>query len=77
MAMRKKIVPEYGTVVMKETEYYRTRVKDLQGRRISLYAKTKEELYEKEKKTEQNVRLAMELIGETRQQWRNIARSGS
>lgn len=55
MAMRKKIVPEYGTVVMKETEYYRTRVKDLQGRRISLYAKTKEELYEKEKKTERQI----------------------
>lgn len=48
MAARRMLLPDYGTVVMKGAQYYRTRVTDQQGRRISLYGKTREELYEKE-----------------------------
>ena len=44
---RKRIIPNYGTVVMNGTEYYRTRIVDSDGKRVALYAKTREELYEK------------------------------
>jgi integrase len=46
MAKRKNI-PEYGTVVMNGIEYYRTRIEDADGKRVALYAKTREELYDK------------------------------
>lgn len=36
------MLPDYGTVSMKETQYYRTRVTDQQGRRLSLYARMRE-----------------------------------
>ncbi len=44
---KKKIIPEYGTVIMKGIEYYRTRIIDTDGKRVALYGKTPEELYEK------------------------------
>lgn len=48
MARRKtKNIPQYGTVVLKGVTYYRTRIKDADGKRFSLYGKTREELYEK------------------------------
>ena len=40
MAARRMMLPDYGTVSMKGTQYYRTRVTDQQGRRGSLYART-------------------------------------
>ena len=45
----------YGTVSMKGTQYYRTRVTDQQGRRVSLYARTREELYQKEQEAIQQI----------------------
>lgn len=39
MAARRMMHPDYGTVSMKGTQYYRTRVTDQQGRRVSLYAR--------------------------------------
>ena len=47
MAKRKRAIPEYNTVVLNGYEYFRTRIEDRNGRRIALYAKTPEELYEK------------------------------
>ena len=41
MAARRMMLPDYGTVSMKGTQYYRTRVTDQQGRRVSLYARTR------------------------------------
>lgn len=46
MAKRRKI-PDYGTVVQNGIEYYRTRIVDADGKRVALYAKTREELYDK------------------------------
>ena len=46
MAKRKKI-PDYGTVVQNGIEYYRTRIMDADGKRVALYARTREELYDK------------------------------
>ena len=42
MAARRIMLPDYGTVSMKGTQYYRTRVTDQQGRRLSLYARMRE-----------------------------------
>ena len=47
MAIRKRI-PRYSSVNMKGVQYYRTFVEGNDGKRIALYAKTREELYEKE-----------------------------
>ena len=46
MAKRKQI-PEYGKVTQHGCEYYRTRIVDADGKRVALYAKTREELYDK------------------------------
>lgn len=48
MAKKKTKIPEYGTVILSGTEYYRTRIKDADGKMVALYAPTKEELYQKE-----------------------------
>lgn len=48
MAKKKTSVPEYGTVMRKGALYYRTRILDADGKQVSLYASTCEELYEKE-----------------------------
>ena len=48
MAKRQTIIPQYGTVMKKGVLYYRTRIKDANGKLIALYAKTPEELYNRE-----------------------------
>ena len=48
MAKKNKSVPQYGTVTRKGTLYYRTRILDADGKQVSLYATTCEELYEKQ-----------------------------
>ena len=44
---RKKVVPEYGTIMKRGVQYYTTRMQDADGKWISLYAHTPEELYDK------------------------------
>ena len=44
---RRKTIPKYGTVMLNGIEYYRTRVVDADGKRVALYGKTREELYDK------------------------------
>lgn len=48
MAVNKRRIPRYGTVDINGNIYYKTYVRDTEGNRICLYAKTREELYEKE-----------------------------
>ena len=48
MAKRKRAIPQYGTVELKGIEYYRTRIQDADGKLVALYARTPEELYDKE-----------------------------
>ena len=48
MAKKKRTLPQYGTVMRKGLLYYRTRILDADGKQVSLYATTREELYEKE-----------------------------
>ena len=48
MANRKRAIPQYGTVMKRGVLYYRTRIKDANGKLVAIYAKTPEELYNKE-----------------------------
>ncbi len=47
MARKRYAIPQYGTVVMAGTEYYRTRIEDADGKRVALYGRTREELYDR------------------------------
>lgn len=51
MAVKRRRIPRYGTVEIKGNTYYRTTVVSSEGKRISLYGKTREELYDKEMET--------------------------
>ena len=48
MAKRKRAIPQYGIVELNGIEYYRTRIQDADGKLVALYARTPEELYDKE-----------------------------
>lgn len=47
MAKRSRI-PQYGTVEINGLQYYKTYVLDSEGKRIAVYGKTRQELYDKE-----------------------------
>ena len=56
MAKRNRPVPQYGaTTVTGGGDYYRTRIRDDDGNRITLYGKTREELHEKLTETQQQL----------------------
>lgn len=48
MALRRKRIPRYAMVQVNGYEYYKTDVENVDGKRVILYAKTREELYDKE-----------------------------
>lgn len=48
MAAKRKRIPRYGTVEINGYIYYKTSIEDAEGGRVLLYAKTREELYDKE-----------------------------
>ena len=58
MARKKKLIPDYGTTTIKGVEYYRTRIADADGKRVSLYALTREELYDKVQEAQQLIKEA-------------------
>ena len=62
MAKKKGRIPQYGTITLKGTEYYRTRILDADGKQVSLYALTCEELYQKELEASQAVADFLTLI---------------
>lgn len=55
MAKRKPLLPDYGTVQIKGKTYFRTRISNDEGNRISLYADSREELYEKVVEVEKQI----------------------
>lgn len=58
MAKAKKIpeeLPEYGTVMMRGIQYYRTRILDADGKRVAIYGLTREELYERVQEAQKKV----------------------
>ena len=74
MAKRKVIIPEYGTVMKKGVLYYRTRIKDANGKLVALYAKTPEELYIRKRMSLGRLRMP-HSIGK-RPRLRSIVRNG-
>ena len=55
MAKMKTEVPQYGTIMQKGIQYYRTRIMDADGKQVSLYGTTCEELYDKEQEARRQV----------------------
>lgn len=53
--MRRKQTKQFGTVIRSGIEYYRTRIKDQDGKRITLYAKTVDELCERIEETKEQI----------------------
>lgn len=56
MATRKPNIPQYGTVMRGANPYFRTRIMDADGKQMSLYATTREELYKKELEARRQVK---------------------
>ncbi len=50
-------ISTYGTVMKRGVLYYRTRIKDANGKLVAIYAKTPEELYNKETLTLEQINL--------------------
>ena len=48
MAIKRKRISRYSKVQVNGYEYYKTDIEDAEGKRVILYGKTREELYEKE-----------------------------
>ena len=55
MAARRMMLPDYGTVSMKGTSVLSNTCNRSAGRRVSLYARTREELYQKEQEAIQQI----------------------
>ena len=55
MPRKKEIIPEYKSVIHNGKEYYRTRIKDADGKRVAIYGSTCEELHEKVKDAQREV----------------------
>ena len=68
MAKKKAQIPKYGTITLKGIQYYRTRITDADGKELSLYAATCEELYEKQLEARKQVE---EII--FHRVWREVA----
>ena len=56
MGRKKKQIPNYGTVTLNGIEYFRTRVADADGKRVALYARTAEELYDKVEEAKRQIK---------------------
>ena len=52
---KKKNIPQYGVTIRKGIPYYRTRIMDADGKQVSLYALTCEELYKKQEAARKQV----------------------
>ena len=75
MARKKREIPNYGTVVLKGIEFYRTRIEDADGKRVALYAKTHRKSFSTRSRKPSG-RLKMLHSAELPQLWRNIANDG-
>ena len=55
MATKSTNIPQYGTTMRGNIQYYRTRIMDADGKQVALYAATPEELYKKERRSRKEV----------------------
>ncbi len=58
MARPKKSIPKCGTIEMNGTIYFRTRIEDVDGKRVALYALTAQELFEKVEEAKRQIKEA-------------------
>ena len=45
MSRKKEVIPDYQTEVFNGKEYYRTRIKDADGKRVAIYGSSCKELH--------------------------------
>lgn len=74
MGRKKRTIPKYGKVTLGGVEYYRTRIEDADGKRVALYGKTAEELYEKVEEAKRQIedaifRRTTPTVGEYCEKW--------
>ena len=74
MGRKKKQIPAYRTVIHNGIEYFRTRVEDADGKRVALYGKSPEELYEKVEEAKRQIeeaafRRATPTVAEYCERW--------
>ena len=55
MPRKKEVIPEYKTVIHNGNEYFRTRIKDADGKRVAIYGLTRKELNEKVKEAQREI----------------------
>ena len=55
MPRKKEVIPEYKTVIHNGNEYFRTRIKDADGKRVAIYGLTRKELHEKVKEAQREI----------------------
>lgn len=55
MARKKEVIPNYQTEVFNGKEYYRTRIKDADGKRVAIYGSSCKELHEKVKEAQRKI----------------------
>lgn len=55
MPRKKEKIPEYKSVIHNGNKYYRTRIKDTDGKRVAIYGSTQEEVYEKVKEAKRQM----------------------
>lgn len=58
MAKKRKKIPQYGTTTLNGIEYFRTRITDTDGKRVTLYGRTREELYDKVEEAKKQIEAA-------------------
>lgn len=54
MAKRSRI-PQYGSVNINGSSYFKTYVEGAEGKRVAIYAKTREELYDRELEAQEQI----------------------
>lgn len=67
-------LPEYGTVMMKGVQYYRTRITDADGKRVAIYGLTREELYDRVEDTQKKIAEVVSI--ERIRPWKSTVKNG-
>lgn len=67
-------LPEYGTVMMKGVQYYRTRITDADGKRVAIYGLTREELYDRVENAQKKIAEVVSI--ERIRPWKSTVKNG-
>ena len=67
-------LPEYGTVMLKGVQYYRTRITDADGKRVAIYGLTREELYDRVEDAQKKIAEVVSI--ERIRPWKSTVKNG-